>query len=185
MPVEENAKDDRLIKTNTGGILLKSYGLPMIFWGYLLAFFMVLGFMALGIWGPLVKMTQGDDSINQILAQAVLGLILGLPIAALGFFFYEKHIHKDRTQLTVSHHVFGIRLKKDTYQLRETGSFALEHLLDSPNKASIEKTQGMEAFQNKGFFELFAIDKNNLKHLIDRNSRRGEMRKLKELLSRY
>ena len=73
---------------------------------------------------------------------------------------------------------------KKTYKLDQPDSFTVDHYLDSPNMAKIHNKADLKQFENKGYFELYAIE-NNKKFLIDRHSRKADLIKLKELLSLY
>lgn len=181
-PVELNDLDDR-IKVDNETIILKTYGLPMVFWGYLATIFGVLFFMILAIKEPLWKVLNGEDTINQIIGWSLTALLTFGPLSLLAFYFYEKEIRKKKNNLTIIHKTFFIPFKKIQLELTED-SLQLEHFLDSPNQAALEKKKGMEGFENRGYFKLTATSKGR-KVLVDRNGRRGEMRKLKELLERY
>lgn len=183
MPVEENELDDR-ISISKEEICLRSYGPPMVFWGYLLTLFAVLFFMILAIKGPLLKVLTGEDTLNRVIGAAVLGLLVLGPLTLLAFFFYEKEILKKDRRITVTHKIFFIPFKRITIDLDQY-QLELEHFLDSPNKAALERKEGMAGFENRGYFKLMALSKEGKGVLIDRNSRRGEMRKLKELLENH
>lgn len=184
MPVEKNDLDDRIIvrgDKESEELILRSYGLPMVFWGYLLALFAVIFFMILAIKGPLMKVLTGEDTLNMVIGISVLALLTLGPITLLGFFFYEKEIAKRGKALTVTHKIFYIPVKRYQANLSQ-GSLELEHFLDSPNMAAQQKKDGMAGFENRGYFKLILKSENGKTILIDRNGRRGEMRKLKELL---
>lgn len=181
-PVELNELDDR-IQVHEDTLILRTYGLPMVFWGYLGAIFVVLTFMVLAIKDPLLKVLTGEDVLNQFIGYALLLILTGGPLFLLAFYFYEKEIKKKKNQLTITHKTFFIPFRKKTYTI-EPESLEIEHFLDSPNMAALDKKQGMQGFENRGYFKLMAQTKGQ-KVLIDRNGRRGEMRKLKELLERY
>ncbi|MAF79113.1 MAG: hypothetical protein CME60_13205 [Halobacteriovoraceae bacterium] len=184
MPVEENELDDRIINSENS-IKIRSYGLPMIFWGYLLAIFAVLFFMVLAIKDPLLRAYQGPDEINRIIA-LVVGLIMLLaPILLLGAYFYEKEIELKKESLYLRHKVFFLPLRTYKVSLNKE-SFYLEHYLESLNVAAQEKREGMAGFENRGYYKLMVRDALNQRtYLVDRNSRRGEMRKLKTLLETF
>ncbi len=183
MPVEHNELDDR-IKTTDKELRIRSYGLPMIFWGYLLAIFAVLFFMILAIKDPLYRAYQGPDEINKVIALLVFAILTLAPIILLSVYFYEKEIHLQGDELTISHKVFFIPLRSMKIKLTQD-SLYLEHYLESLNVAAQEKKQGMAGFENRGYYKLMIRDSNNKGHLVDRNSRRGEMRKLKELIESH
>jgi len=180
MPVEKNELDDRIIQTDQK-LTIRSYGLPMIFWGYLLAILAVLFFMILAIKDPLYRAYQGPDQINQVIALVVFAILILAPIVLLSVYFYEKEIMMADKMLSLRHKVFFIPVKTQKVPL-EDDSLYLEHFMESLNIAAQEKKQGMNGFENRGYFKLMVKTKGGKSYLVDRNSRRGEMRKLKELL---
>jgi len=182
MPLEENDLDDR-IDVNDEFIRLRSYGLPMIFWGYLAAALTVICFMILAIYGPMKSIFLGNDVINKVIASVVLAIFILGPIIALGFYFYEKELLKKGSQLTIKHKVFFIPLKTILITLSEDNPLRLVHILDSPNVAKLNKEQGMAGFENRGYFQIFVKNKKGLDVLVDRNSQKREMKKLIELLA--
>lgn len=183
MPVEHNDLDDRISINKDGWLTIKSYGLPLIFWGYLGAILMVMGFMFLAIRGPLFKVLTGEDFINQMIGLCVLVIFILGPTLLLAFFFYEKIIKKKADEIIVMHRIFGLPIYKKLISCKES-ELRLEHFLDSPNMALKEKKQGLAGFENRGYYKLvMSID--GKEYLVDRNSRRGEMRKLKELLDSH
>lgn len=176
---------DRIEKNGDGSITLKSYGLPLVFWGYLAAMLAVIFIMFIAIKDPITKVLNGSDAINKMIAAAVLGLLIGLPVVLLCFYFYEKRINKKQNELKLQHYLFGIKIKTKKYDLKSVESFEISHLLDSPNVARKKGDTSMRGFQNKGYFELHIIDKNGQRILIDRNSRKIDLEKIKNLLSEY
>lgn len=182
-PVELNELDDR-IKVVDGEVIIRTYGLPMVFWGYLMAILVVIFFMILAIKGPLLAVLRGEDPINMAIGIAVLVLLVGGPIVLLGLYFYEKEIRKKGSTLSVTHKVFFLPIKKVSVECLPE-QLVLEHFLDSPNMAAIQKQQGMAGFENRGYFKLVINREGKKPLLVDRNSRRGEIRKLRELLLRY
>lgn len=183
MPVNESETDRVEIADKT--IHLKSYGLPMIFWGYLLAILSVILIMAIAIKDPIAKVISGEDSLNQILGIGVAAVLILVPLVLIAFFFYEKILTKNALSLIVTHKIFWLPILKKKIDLKSPGSFTLEHFLDSPNMARIESKDEMRAFENKGYFELFAISSDNKLIQIDRCSQKRELVKLKEFLSKY
>jgi hypothetical protein len=181
LPVEENELDDR-IESGSSRLVLRTYGLPMVFWGYLAAILVVLGFMILAIKGPLRTILASDDAINHGLAYTVIAIFILVPVILLGFYFYEKEVIKEGSSLVIRHKVFFIPLKKTII----VAPFELEliHFLDSPNMAKAKQQQGMKGFENRGYFQVFAI-KEGRRILVDRNSRKAEMSKLIALLNKY
>lgn len=181
-PVELRDIDDR---THFDGetLTLRSYGLPMVFWLYFLAFLTVLFFMVLAIKDPLIQVLRGEDTLNRWIGIA-LSIFMSLgPLIILGFYFYEKEIKKQKKVITITHKVFSIPFIKKSYII-DNDSIRIDHFIDGPNVAALEKKKGMEGFENRGYFKLMAKQEGR-DFLIDRNGRRGDMRKLKELLENY
>lgn len=187
MPVSENEIDRvEVVESEIGKIVhVKSYGLPLIFWGYLMAILAVIFIMAIAIKEPLAKVLAGEDMINRIIGYTVLAILLIAPAGLISFFFYEKILSKNGNQLTVSHKVFWIPVWKKKLVLKSQDALTLEHYLDSPNMARIQNKEDMKGFANKGYFELFAILENEKLVRIDRSSQRYELGKLKDFLSKY
>ncbi len=184
MPLEDNVLDDRIeINKDTNYLRLRSYGLPMIFWGYLVAALSVIFFMILAIKAPILKILSSDDTLNHFLAYCVLSIFILGPLVALSFYFYEKEIIKKDNKIKVIHKVFFMPLKTFQVELSADNELKLVHLLDSPNVAKAQKKEGMTGFENRGYYQVFAKDISGKEILVDRNSRRGEMRKLIEILS--
>lgn len=182
LPVEVNSADEQ-VSIHNGKLTIKSYGLPMVFWGYLLAILTVIFFMFLAIKGPLTKLYYTDDPINKLLSVIVFITITAVPVVLTGFYFYEKVITKINSELTITHRLFWIPFFNKKIELEELVS---NHFIDSPNMAKIKNAPEMKGFQNRGYFELYAVEKNSKKKiLIDRNSRSLEIKKLKELLESY
>lgn len=179
LPVEKNDLDDR-IEVREGFIRIRSYGLPMVFWGYLAAIFAVLFFMYLAIRGPINSILAGDDVINRSLAYLVILIFTLGPIILLSFFFYEKEILKEQNILTITHRIFFIPLKRIKLDLRH--KLTLKHFLDSPNVAKSRPQQGMAGFENRGYYLVTTTDDRGKEIMVDRNSRKGEMNKLIKLL---
>ncbi len=183
MPVEHNELDDRISLRNNQ-LRIRSYGLPMIFWGYLLAIFSVLFFMVLAIKEPLSRAYHGEDEINQMIAIAVSAILTLTPLVLLSAYFYEKELILEGDQLIIAHKIFFIPVRKFRVKIASE-SLYLEHYLESLNVAAQEKKDGMAGFENRGYFKLMIKDDKGNTYLVDRNSRRGEMRKLKEFLESH
>jgi len=187
MPATEQETDRVAIISDAGKkkIILKSYGLPLIFWGYLLAILALIAVMFLIIQSALFKLMNGSDLLNSLLAIVVFSCLLGLPMTLIAFFFYEKWIIKSATTITVIHKVFGLTCKKKHLQLKNHDSLMVAHHLASPNMAKLKNEQGTRGFQNQGYFQLLAELSNGTTVFIDRHARAAELKKIKELLINY
>lgn len=184
LPVSTDEGDRVEIKPDST-LVLKSYGLPMIFWGYLAGSFIIISAMYIGIKDPMVALYNTDDTINKLLV-AVCAITLALiPVTLLGFFFYEKRVLKNKEGLSLEHYLFWVKFRSKKYQLKQSSSFTIEHFMDAPNMAKMSGDPELRGFQNKGHFELYAEDKNGQKILIDRSSRKADLTKLQEFLTQY
>ncbi len=186
MPVSEKEVDRVEISSDENkSITLKSYGLPLIFWGYLAAIVVVILAMGLAIKNPMLKMMEMSDPINQLLAWIVLSTLLAIPLSLIGFLFYEKFISKSGEELTITHRLFWIPVFKKRYLLKDSKSFQVQHYLSSPNQAKIDGNQDHRAFQNQGYYNLIGILKNDQTVLIDRHSRKADLTKISEVLTKF
>lgn len=183
-PTEENESEQITIDTSDKTITLKSYGLPWVFWGYLAAVLVVIGAMYLAIREPLLKIKMSDDLINIKLAYLVEWTLILAPIFLLGFFLYEKILIKKNKQITIMHKVFFIPIFKKNLFFNSNEDFVIEHFLESPNVAKMANRPELKGFENKGYFELRLIS-GNKKSFIDRHSRKQDLVKIKEILSKY
>ena len=239
-PVHEDEEDHVSIKDSS--LLLKSYGLPYLFWGYLLIGLITLGIMSLAIKAPLKKMLLSKDSLNvtahtlnstknevpvvplnetarrqqatstecfphvaesekagncqdhQGGGQLPLNFFLGaLTLFTLGatavaftsLFFVEFRIFKKKNFLIKSLYCFWIPLKHHRFQLREGHPFEITHFCGSPNMARLENRDGMEGHQNRGHFELYLHSHDGKRILLDRHSRKIDLKKLQDLLEKF
>ena len=181
----EDDQDQFYAREQDNGLFLTTYGLPPVFWFYLLASLFTLGFLCLAIWSPLMSVLKGDDQINYILGIAVLALIIGLPLISLGFYFYRKEIFKSGDSLIITHRVFGLKLWQKTYKLDNQTMFQVRHQLESPNIAKIKNDPKMRGFQNKGHFYLYGLTQRGEIFMVDRHSRKIDLEKLKVWLEKY
>ena len=191
-PVTDNADEgDRSTVVNSA-LVLKTYGLPMIFWGYLVAAVSVIVIMWLASHAVILKLlSYADDPTMVFLGHLVQWTLFSAPVIMLSFFFYEKMLVKKGDILTVYHRLFFIPFWKRTYKLNSLDSIHVNHFMASPNMAKLRNAQGinnpeaMKQFENKGYFELNITTNKNKTVNIDRHSRKADLLKLKELLSRY
>lgn len=181
-PVAEDETDFYDKKGET--LILKTYGLPYIFWIYALCSVVVIFFMFLAIKAPVLKLIQLGDQTDATLGYSFLSFIGFLPLFIFAFFFYEKRIIKHKDQISLVHKVFGITVLKQKFQVEKSDSLSVESFLTSPNVARIKSSDENLGFQNKGYFVLWIKDKNGKKIQIDRHSRKADLDKLKALLEK-
>lgn len=163
-------------------LTLKSYGLPIIFWFYFLGSMIIFSFLTLGVMKPLRKLLTYPDPINQLIGYSLIFLLISIPLTLIAFFFYEKRLTRFKDHFGIGHHLFGFKFKQQNFSLKDI-KVSLDHFLDSPNMARMQNVPGTKGFQNKGYFELYLVTKENRKVLIDRSSRKIDLEKIKDLLS--
>jgi len=184
-PTQIEDLDDHIKITDNKSLVLRTYGLPYIFWGYFTGGMIILSFMLLGIYNPIKKLYITGDILNQILCISVLALTLLLPLLAIGFLFYEKVIIKQKDKLFVNQKVLGITFQNKKISLSNNDSFTLEHFCDSPNLAKINSSKELKNYENQGYFKLYVSDENEVTHLIDRSNRKNDLEKIIKLLTQY
>lgn len=182
-PVSEEEKDR--ITINENGITLKSYGLPLVFWGYLSAILVVIFAMGLAVKGPMLKLYNTDDTINKVLVLAAAATIILVPLVTIIFYFYEKFITKKDDTLTITHRIFWTPVLKKTYKMESKDSLEILHFMDSPNVAKLQQDPNLRGFENKGYFQLFSKLENGKLILVDRSSRKADLKKMMGLLNKF
>jgi hypothetical protein len=182
-PVSEEEVDR--VTIDDKGITLKSYGLPMVFWGYLAAILTVIFAMALAVKQPMEKLYATGDQINKIMVIVVAITIIAIPFVMITAYFYEKFITKKGNELIITHRFYWIPLFTSHYQLDGKDAFELSHHMDSPNVAKMKNDPALRGFQNKGYFQLFARKANGQHMLLDRSNRKMDLEKIKNLLIKY
>jgi hypothetical protein len=157
----------------------------MIFWGYLAAILIVIATMWLASRSAVLKLiSYHEDPLLPALGYLVQYTLILAPIIFLAFFFYEKRLKKSGNTLTLIYKIFFIPIFSKKITLDQGDSLSVNHFMDSPNVAKIHNKAELRGFENKGYFELHA--KSNGKNiLIDRHSRKADLLKIKDLLSKY
>ena len=191
LPIKEEESEHVVItqKTSSDGqieksITVKSYGLPMVFWGYWLAATIVISALGLAVWAPVTKLAQSGEVLDILMVTGVLGLLFAIPLIGLGFLFFEIRIIKRGHKLQKQWRLFGLPFWKKSITLPTTDSFEVRHHLDSPNMAKISKNQELLAFANHGHYHLFVKDVFGNFMLLDRHSRKSDVARLADLLRR-
>ena len=171
------------VEETSKGLVLRSYGLPFVFWGYLGASFVTLFFLFLAVWSPMTKMMDSHELMDIVLSYSVFLLFCFIPLGLLSFYCYEKCIIKKGERLSIIHKVFGLALKQRAYVLWGGGNpFIIRHYLDSPNVAKMEGDRSLRAFHNQGYFILSFRDEGGQEIFLDRHSRKADLEKLVALL---
>lgn len=183
-PTQLNFGDRTKVKQD-GSLLLKSMGLPYIFWFYLVAILSVIFGLYIAVDHPLRKLIQTNDPLNMALSYLLYATFILVPFGFTTLYFFEKRFSKKKDLLILTYYFYWIPLYKKTIHLKSNGSFFTRHFIDSPNMARINQKIDTKGFQNNGHFELYAIDKNDREIKIDRSSTRAELEKIKTLLSNY
>ena len=92
MPISLKEKDRiELIQSNTSKkIILKSYGLPLIFWASYFTLLLVVAIMGITIYGPLSKVIYSQDLLNQFIGLLTTSILIATPFAGAFFLLFEK-----------------------------------------------------------------------------------------------
>lgn len=184
--IEDQERTEVIVdpETKKKTIILKTYGLPMVFWSYLAAALIVMATMWLAGKAAISKLLSYDDRTLVALGYLVQYTLILTPLLLLAFFFYEKHLKKSGNTITLIYKVFFIKFFSKKIVLDEGDTLSVDHFMDSPNVAKIHNKEELRGFENKGYFELYA--KSAGKNVfIDRHTRKADLLKLKDLLSRY
>lgn len=190
-PTSDAPEEGDRAEQKDGAIILRTYGLPMIFWGYFLAAASVVFLMWFASRDIIQKLISYDDPSLYLLGHLVQWFLILSPFVALCFFFYEKVITKKATNLSITYRLFFIPFFKKNYQLQSHDSLEVNHFLASPNMAKLRRQQGIDNaealkhFETKGYFELDLVDKAGRKINFDRHSRKADLIKLREILIKY
>jgi hypothetical protein len=180
-PVSED-ETDFYVKENQK-IILKTYGLPYVFWFYAFCCISVVFFMYLAIEAPVLKLIKLGDDTDATLGYSLLSFIGLSPVVILAFFFYEKRLTKEKNILGIEHRVYGIKVFSETFEIENTDSLTVEPFLSSPNMARMKNEPESAGFQNKGYYILWLKSKEGKRIQLDRHSRKADLEKLKTLLS--
>jgi hypothetical protein len=163
-------------------LVLKTYGLPYIFWIYAFCSTAVVFFMFLAIKAPVMKLVEVGDQTDATLGYGLLTFIGLLPLGIFSFFFYEKRLIAAKGTMRIEHRLFAIPFWGQTIQLDPSDTFIVEAFLDSPNVARLKAQPDEQGFQNKGYFVLKLKSAKGKEIFIDRHSRKVDLEKLKALL---
>jgi hypothetical protein len=163
-------------------IILKTYGLPYIFWIYAFAIIIALIFLFIAGRGPVLKYIQIGDDLDALLGYSLLSFLGLLPVILLGFFFFEKRIIKEGPLITMEYRIFGLKAFSEKFTMAKDNALIVDTFLDSPNVARMKANEENLGFQNKGYFILWLITDNGKKIALDRHSRKADLLKLQDML---
>ena len=177
-------EEEDFVQQKDEGLTLKSYGLPYIFWIYAAASIAVIIFMFLAVKDPVLKLIQLGDETDATLGYTLLSFIGLLPVFILSFFFYEKRIICQTKKITLQYRLWGLKFFSETFSYTSEDPFSVAPFLSSPNLARIAAKEESKNFENKGYYVLWVTLDDGKKILIDRHSRKADLLKLKDLISR-
>ena len=129
-PVDSDETDHVISGNHT--LLLKSYGLPYLFWGYLLGGLSVIALLSVLSWPLLTKMLSSQDSLNVTLAIFSFLVLLGTPLGFTLFFFIEFRLLKKGNTIIKSLYLLGLPLYRRSFQLRSEQPFEIEPFFGTP-----------------------------------------------------
>jgi len=174
--IEENEKSGHRLT-------LKSYGLPLMFWGYFLIVLALEFAMYISISSIIAKLYQSENQFDFLIALLCALTMVAIPLFGLILLFFQKVIIKENDKLIIQFKVFGLIIRTKSFRF-ETGTDHLEvtHLLESPNMAKIQKNPNTRAFENQGHYVL-TLWSENKPHYIDRHTRKSDLKKLADLIT--
>lgn len=181
-PVSEEEIDFVVKKDDT--LILKTYGLPYLFWFYALASIMVVFFMFLAIKEPVLKLVALGEDTDRTLGYSLLTFVGMVPVFILAFFFYEKRITKKQNEIGLEHRVFGLKVFSEKFLMETNDHLEISNFVDSPNVARTKNTPESVGFQNRGYFTLHLLASDGKRIMLDRHNRKADLEKLKEMLLR-
>ncbi|MES2525990.1 MAG: hypothetical protein V4598_02850 [Bdellovibrionota bacterium] len=179
-PVSEEETDFVVKKDET--LILKTYGLPYIFWIYAICSVAVVFFMFLAIKEPILKLVALGEDTDATLGYSLLTFVGLIPVFIFAFFFYEKRITRKKNELGIEHRVFGIKAFSEKFLMEKDDQLEISNFIDSPNIARMKNTPETVGFQNRGYFTLHLKSGDGKKIMIDRHNRKVDLEKLRELL---
>jgi hypothetical protein len=182
-PVSEDETDFAIKKDDM--LILKTYGLPYIFWFYALCSVTVVFFMFLAIKEPILKLVSLGEDTDKTLGYSLLAFVGLMPVFIFSFFFYEKRITKRKNEIGLEHRVFGLKVFSEKFLMESQDHLEISNFVDSPNIARMKNTPESAGFQNRGYFTLHLIASDGKRILIDRHNRRVDLEKMKEMLLRH
>ncbi len=180
LPISLNEKDFAEVKGNT--LFLRTYGLPYVFWIYLVCALIFYFLICLFSFQLLQKLMQ-MGGLDQIIAYAIAIFLAILPIITLGFFFYYREITISPNTIIAKSNLFFIPIKKRILKSNQIVFEIISHL-DSANIAKQNPSQENLGFQNKGYFILFAYS-DSQKIQIDRSSSKADLTKIQEMIEKF
>lgn len=174
-------EEDFVIKKDDQ-IVLKSYGLPYIFWFYAVCICAVIVFMFFAIKNPIEKLILLGDSTDATLGYSLLSFLGLLPVVLFAFFFFEKRILSKGRQISMEYRVYGLKVFSETFTYSTAEDLTVEAFLNTPNVARIKNEDGTQGFQNKGYYILWLKTADTKRIQLDRHSRKVDLEKLRDLL---
>lgn len=164
-------------------IILSSYGLPLMFWGYFLVLITLELAMFFSVQAIAIKLMNSEELFDKIIAWGCLITMVIIPFFCLCMLFFQKKIIRDNTKITITWNVFGIQLRKKVFDYHEsTDELRVSHLLESANMAKIKKDPKTRAFENQGHYILILI-KDGQEIFLDRHTRKQDLVKLSGLIA--
>ncbi len=183
-PNSKNETDYVEYQSSPASIIIKSYGLPYIFWFYAIGILATLFLLALTIWPSITTLYQYDDVSAKIIALATFALLILSPFALLLPFFFQKILKAKSKKLEIKATILGIKVYHKTFENVTADKLIVRHFLSSPNYARLHQNEHNQDFQNRGYFELTLELPGSLRpFVLDRSSRKQDLIDLQSLLS--
>ena len=164
-------------------IILSSYGLPLMFWGYFLVLITLELAMYFSVQTIAVKLMNSDEFFDKLIAWGCLLTMASIPLFCLCMLFFQKKITREETKIIISWNIFGVQLRRKVIDYHEaTDELRVSHLLESANMAKIKKDPKTRAFENQGHY-ILTLNKDGKEIFLDRHTRKQDLLKLSALIT--
>jgi len=184
-PTQADEKDYIILESqNPLLVRIKSYGLPWIFWLYAAASLILLAILTFSIFNPLTKLFEMATFWDQVLIYSISSTLILTVFGIFIFLYWQNHIVLTPQMISIEYRPFGLKIFQKQIERIPKLKIEVYHFLDSPNVARSEGDERYKQFQNKGYFELVALN-NDQKILLDRSSRKQDLEDLKSIINSF
>jgi len=182
-PIDDS--DSHYVQKAEKLILIKSYGLPKIFWIYGGLVSTVLIILMRIIYPSLIQLWITGESLDKILVASASIFLLLTIIGLISAFYIQFHLEIKPNSFSKFFTIFGMKWKIFTIDEFLETECKIHHFLGTPNLARINKDIELKNFENKGYFELIYSASNQSFIVIDRSSRKDDLIELKKLINQF
>ncbi len=129
--------DTEHVNVNNTTLTLRSYGLPPIFWVYLIATLSAVFFLTFAVWPSVMKILESKELIDQFIGLGLLFTVFGSSLSFIALFFYEKNIIKNTSSIVLKHKLFFIPFINKNIPVNQDCEYEITGYLSSANMAKL------------------------------------------------